>query len=151
MSFNLNTEEKLNLGIFIGGFVFLLVIRNTAQMNAFEGPVYLAYIGGILGLARWWAANKGKALKNIRNILQALLLESDLTKNNLTTTGAPLVYAVSHGLLIGAGLGLLVDWVHNVMHRSAFLPQQPFILGAFLCLLLLLLARLWLESLFRSR
>ena len=98
MSFNLKTEDKVNLGLIIGGFVILLVIRNTAQMNAFEGPKYLATIGAILGLARWWATNKSNALKNLKSIFQTLLLDSDLSKKNLIPTGVPLVYELDQNL-----------------------------------------------------
>ena len=150
MSFNLKTEDKVNLGLLVGGFVILLVIRNTAQMNAFEGPRYLASIGALVGLARWWSANKSNALKNLKSTFQILLVDSDLTKKSLIPIGAPLVYSITHGLAIGAVIGFIVDWVHNVMHRSAFLPQQMFVLSAIASLLSLLTIRLWLESVYKN-
>ena len=150
MSFNLKTEDKVNLGLTLGAFVILLVVRNTAEMNAFEAPKYLAGIGAILGLARWWAANKSSALSKLKNTFTILLMEPDLNKKDLIPVGAPLVYGVTHGLFVGAILGLVVDWVHNLMHKNAFLPQEWFIQLALISLLILLIIRLTLESIYKK-
>ncbi len=151
MGFKLNQEDKINIGLAVGGFLVLLLIRNTAQMNAMEAPQYLATIGGLFGLARWWASNKSNALKNLKSIFQILLFDADINKNSLIPVGVPFVYSILQGTLLGSILGFILDWLHNVMHKSAFLPQEIFLYSAFAAIVLLLVIRIILESIYKGK
>ena len=151
MSFKLSQEDKINLGLGVGGFVILLLIRNTAQMNAMEAPQYLATIGGLFGLARWWASNKSNALKNLKSIFKILLFDTDINKYSLIPLGVPLVYSVLQATLLGSTLGFILDWVHNVMHKNAYLPQEMFLYSALSSIVLLLVIRMILESIYKGK
>ena len=151
MSFNLKQEDKLNLALAVGGFVILLLIRNTAQMTAYEAPQYLATIGGILGIARWWAANKSSAVKDLKSIFQILVFEANLKNKSLIPIGVPLIYSLLQGTLLGSTLGFIIDWLHNVMHKNSFLPQEVFIYSAITSLICLLVVRILLESIYKNK
>ncbi len=151
MSFKLKQDDKINLALLVGGFVILLLIRNTAQMNAYEAPRYLATIGGLFGLARWWAANKSSATKDLKNLFQILLFETNLKNKSLIPVGLPLIYSILHGTLLGSTLGFILDWLHNVMHKSAFLPHEIFIYSGISSIISLLVIRIILESIYKGK
>ena len=120
-------------------------------MNAFEAPKYLATIGGGLGLARWWKSNKSKALEHLQSISKILLLDANLKNKDLIPIGVPLVYSIIHGTAMGSIIGFLVDWLHNVMHRSSYLPQEIFLYSALSSILSLLIIRIFLEFIYKGK
>ena len=47
-------------------------------------------------------------------------------------------------------LGFSIDWIHNIMHRSSFWPQEWFLFSALGSVLVLLFIRLLLEAIYKK-